>query len=88
MTHPWAHFEAKLNTSNQRISKLDLQLASEDAKIAAKAAQVDRLEGRGKIVEEGTSLISATIRKHCSQVHTTEATRTSTEDALLSYQLN
>lgn len=65
--------EAILETSNERISKLGSQVASKDADIAAKVVQVDSLDGRVKISEDGASLMSATIREQGPQLRTAEA---------------
>lgn len=45
--------EVTLETSNERTSALELEIASEDVPIVAKITQVDGAEGRSRMAEEG-----------------------------------
>lgn len=61
-------------------------MASKDAEISAKAAQVDSLEGPVRIAEEGKSLRSATIHEHSTQLRAAVEAPSSTEITLRSVE--
>lgn len=63
--------EEILETRNEPISALGSRVASKDAEIFAKVAQVNSLEGRIRIAEEGGSLRLETIREHGSPLYIT-----------------
>lgn len=74
--------EATLGTSNERISALESELASNDAQIVAKLEQLDRLEMRHRIADEGPSLMSTTIHEYGPQLRVAEAAQFSAGVAL------
>lgn len=53
--------EATLESSIDRITDLKSQITSKDAAIVTKMAQVDSLDGRLRIAEEGRLLLSASM---------------------------
>lgn len=76
--------KAIIETSNERISALKPQVASNDVEIVAKMAQVDSLKGRRRIAEGGASLMSDTIGEQGTQLRVDEAAHFSGEAALRS----
>lgn len=74
--------EATLQTSNERISALESQIASNDMDMVPKMAQVDSLEGRLRIAEEGALLLSAPICELGLQLSVAQVARSSAEAAL------
>lgn len=76
--------EVTLETINDRISTMESQIASKEAIIVAKVEQVDRLEGHLLIVEDGTSLMSATIVEDGPQLRVSKVVHSSDDVALCS----
>lgn len=74
--------EVILQTSDERISKLELQVASKAAEIAAKVVQVDNLEKSIKRTVKGASLMLAAIHEHGPQLRAADAACSSPEAVL------
>lgn len=86
LTQGLARIRGRRETSKECISVLGSQVVSKDAEIDAKVVQFDRLKVGDTIVEEGTSLMSTTIRDHGPLLCTAEAARYSPKRALHSYE--
>lgn len=56
-----------METNNEHISALELQVESKDTEIVAKVSQVESLEGKPRIEEEWTRIMSVTFREHVPQ---------------------
>lgn len=68
-----------LDTNNERITALESEVASNDAKVVAKMAQADSLGGGYRIEEEAESLVSVTIREDGPLLCTAEEARSGAE---------
>lgn len=77
-------FKTTLETSNERIGALDLQVGLKDAGSVVRVAQVDGLEVCLQIAEEEASLMSATMCEHGLQLSAAEVARSNAEVALWS----
>lgn len=78
---PVGALDATLETSKEHRGGLESQDGSKDAEIIAKVAQVDSLDRRFQIVEEGALHMSGTIREHCPQKRPDEAVNSCAEFA-------
>lgn len=81
---PSGALQVALEAGNEHIGALDSQMASKDARLLAKWAELDNLERKITIGKEMMFLASATTREQGSQLHAADAVPPTTKAALCS----
>lgn len=81
---PVGTLEATMETGNEHIGALKLQVLSNDSETVPKVAQADGLEGRLRTSEKRAPLMLSIIHEHGTQLWAAEGARSSAKVALRS----